>query len=176
MPLDYQAHRQAASVARSLGIDFSKERFTVEDLAKGIEVEREHGKILSAAQCGKVDTNVTDDDILTTSKIALAHLYERREGLSGGQCGDGSGRDTQFDYYDGLELVETAPVGYWRGTEPASYWANKRVGFVVVSTLIFAMALVLLDAIGWVPMPRSLVAIIIIGAITSLVYLAATWK
>jgi hypothetical protein len=174
MPLDYQAHRQAASVARSLGIDFSKERFTVEDLARGINVEREHGKILSAAQCGKVDTNVTDDDILTTAKIALAHLYERREGLSGGRCSDG--RDTQFDYYDGLELVETAPVGYWRGTAPASYWANKRVGFIVVSTLIFAMSFLLLDAIGWVPMPRYAVMIIIIGAITKLVYLAATWK
>ena len=54
-------------VARFLNIKFDKYPF--EDFKRGIIIELEHGKI-------NPKTNVTDDDLLKTSKIALAHLNE----------------------------------------------------------------------------------------------------
>ena len=54
-------------VARFLNIKFDKYPF--EDFKRGIIVELEHGKI-------NPKTNVTDDDLLKTAKIALAHLNE----------------------------------------------------------------------------------------------------
>ena len=45
------------------------DKFSVNDLLEGINVELEHGKINS-------DTNVTNDDLEMTAKIALAHLNE----------------------------------------------------------------------------------------------------
>lgn len=50
-----------------LGINFDK--YTPEEFLDGINVELEHGKINSK-------TNVTDNDLIKTSKIALAHLNE----------------------------------------------------------------------------------------------------
>lgn len=57
----------AIYVASLLNINFDK--FTPEDLLEGINTELEHGKI-------NPKTNVTDNDLITTSKIALAHLNE----------------------------------------------------------------------------------------------------
>ena len=54
-------------VAHILNIKFDKYPF--EDFKRGIMVELEHGKI-------NPKTNVTDDDLLKTAKIALAHLNE----------------------------------------------------------------------------------------------------
>lgn len=54
-------------IARMLNIKFDK--FSFEDFKTGIEIELEHGKINSK-------TNVTDDNLYTTAKIALAHLNE----------------------------------------------------------------------------------------------------
>ena len=42
---------------------------TPEEFLEGINIESEHGKISEV-------TNVTDDDLIKTSKIALAHLNE----------------------------------------------------------------------------------------------------
>lgn len=53
--------------ANILKINFDK--FTPEDLLRGMNIEREHGLI-------SPKTNVTNDDIITTTKIALAHLNE----------------------------------------------------------------------------------------------------
>ena len=50
-----------------LNIDFSI--FPFEDFKRGIIIELEHGKINPI-------TNVTDDNLLKTAKIALAHLNE----------------------------------------------------------------------------------------------------
>ena len=50
-----------------LNIKFDK--FTLEEFLDGLNVELEHGKINEI-------TNVTDDDLLKTAKIALAHLNE----------------------------------------------------------------------------------------------------
>ena len=54
-------------VARMLNIRFDK--YPYEDFKRGIMIELEHGKINSK-------TNVTDDDLMKTAKIALAHLNE----------------------------------------------------------------------------------------------------
>lgn len=54
----------AASV---LGITFQK--FTPEEFLEGINIELEHGTI-------SPKTNVTNDDLIMTAKIALAHLNE----------------------------------------------------------------------------------------------------
>ena len=58
---------EAKRVGKLLGIDWSK--FDVEQFKLGMNVELEHGK-------RDTNTNVTNDDILTTGKIALAHLNE----------------------------------------------------------------------------------------------------
>jgi DNA-directed RNA polymerase alpha subunit len=50
-----------------LGVDWSQ--FDVEQFRMGMDVELEHGTI-------DPNTNVTNDDPLTTAKIALAHLNE----------------------------------------------------------------------------------------------------
>ena len=50
-----------------LNIPFDK--YTKEDLLTGMNIELEHGLINSK-------TNVTDNDIIKTAKIALAHLNE----------------------------------------------------------------------------------------------------
>ncbi len=57
----------AYSAARSLGVTFDK--FTPEDFLEGINIELEHGTV-------DPETNVTDDNLITTAKIALAHLNE----------------------------------------------------------------------------------------------------
>ena len=57
----------ALYAAKVLGIDFSK--FSKEEFLEGINIESEHGKINEV-------TNVTDDDLIKTAKIALAHLNE----------------------------------------------------------------------------------------------------
>ena len=54
-------------IARYLNIDFSL--FPFDDFKRGIMIELEHGMINPI-------TNVTDDDLLKTAKIALAHLNE----------------------------------------------------------------------------------------------------
>ena len=53
--------------ANKLNIKFDK--FTPEELLTGMNIELEHGLINS-------QTNVTDDDLITTTKIALSHLNE----------------------------------------------------------------------------------------------------
>lgn len=53
--------------AKELGINFDK--FNLKDLIIGINIELEHGLI-------NKETNVTDNDLEKTMKIALAHLNE----------------------------------------------------------------------------------------------------
>ena len=55
----------AYHVAKILNIKFDK--FSVEDLLRGMNIELEHGKV-------NPFTNVTNDDLILTTKIALAHL------------------------------------------------------------------------------------------------------
>lgn len=57
----------ARYVASLLNISFDK--FTIEEFLDGINIELEHGTI-------NPETNVTNDDLIITAKIALAHLNE----------------------------------------------------------------------------------------------------
>ncbi len=69
-----------------LGIKWDK--FNVVQFKNGMNVELEHGK-------KDVDTNVSNDDSLTTGKIALAHLKEFP------------------DYYDRLKRMEKDADKFW---------------------------------------------------------------
>ena len=57
----------ATRIVESLGIDWTK--LDVEQFRMGLDVELEHGS-------RELSTNVTNDDEITTGKIALAHLNE----------------------------------------------------------------------------------------------------
>jgi hypothetical protein len=60
---------EARTIGEEIGIDWSSTPFDVEQFRMGMDVELEHGLHDPA-------TNVTDDDPLSTGKIALAHLNE----------------------------------------------------------------------------------------------------
>lgn len=57
----------AVYFANYMGITFDK--FSVKDLLVGLNIELEHGFVNPV-------TNVTNDDLIMTGKIALAHLME----------------------------------------------------------------------------------------------------
>lgn len=57
----------ALYAAEQLGIRF--DQFSPEEFLTGVNIELEHGTI-------NKKTNVTNDDLITTAKIALAHLNE----------------------------------------------------------------------------------------------------
>ena len=79
---------EAKKIAQTLNIDFSKEKFTLNDLFQGINVELEHGTKYS-------ECNVTKNDPILTGKIALAHLKEFP------------------DYYTRLKQLEEEAFNYW---------------------------------------------------------------
>ena len=60
---------QAEQIAKQIGIDWNDVRFDLEQFRMGLAVELEHGS-------HDPRTNVTDDDPVTTGKIAWAHLNE----------------------------------------------------------------------------------------------------
>ncbi|MFH1781551.1 MAG: DUF5661 family protein [Patescibacteria group bacterium] len=78
---------EAKSIGEQLGIDWSK--WDVEQFRMGMDVELEHGLV-------NPSTNVTDDDPLTTGKIALAHLNEFP------------------DYYTRLDMLENEAEAFWK--------------------------------------------------------------
>ncbi len=57
----------AIKAASVLNVSFNN--FTLEEFLDGINIEIEHGTI-------NPQTNVTNDDLILTAKIALAHLNE----------------------------------------------------------------------------------------------------
>jgi hypothetical protein len=79
---------QARSIGERIGIDWEASRFDVEQFRMGLDVELEHGRQDAA-------TNVTDDDEITTGKIARAHLNEFP------------------DYYTRLAKMEAEAERYW---------------------------------------------------------------
>ena len=60
-------NQEIFEIAKTLGIRFDK--FTFDEFKRGIEIELEHGLV-------NPKTNVTNNDLLKTAKIALAHLNE----------------------------------------------------------------------------------------------------
>lgn len=78
--------KEAKAIGEQLGITW--DMFDVEQFRRGMDVELEHGS-------HDLQTNVTDDDALTTGKIALAHLKEFP------------------DYYTRLEKMEKEADEFW---------------------------------------------------------------
>ncbi len=60
---------EAEAVMGALGMDPASVAWDVEQFRMGLESELGHGRV-------DPDTNVTDDDLVTTGRIALAHLVE----------------------------------------------------------------------------------------------------
>ena len=60
---------EARRIGEQIGIDWASSRFDVDQFRRGMDVELEHG-------LHDLGTNVTDDDPITTGKIARAHLNE----------------------------------------------------------------------------------------------------
>ncbi len=84
----YFTQEQAKKIGDELGIKW--DRFDVEQFRQGMDVELEHGLV-------DPKTNVTNNDSLTTGKIALAHLNEFP------------------DYYTRLEEMEEKAEKHWEG-------------------------------------------------------------
>jgi hypothetical protein len=81
---------EARAVGATLGLDWTK--VDLEQFRRGLEVELEHG-------ARDPETDVTNDDLTLTGKIAWAHLKEFP------------------DYFTRLGKLET---------EAAAYWASRR--------------------------------------------------
>ncbi len=60
---------EARAAGERVGIDWDASLFGIEQFRMGMDVELEHGTSDPA-------TNVTDDDVIVTAKIARAHLNE----------------------------------------------------------------------------------------------------
>mgnify|MGYP000325747106 CR=1 FL=1 len=81
---------EAKGIGASLGIDWGT--VDLDQFRRGLEVEFEHGS-------HDPETNVTNDDVVLTGKIAWAHLKEFP------------------DYYTRLDRLEA---------EAEAYWASRR--------------------------------------------------
>jgi DNA-directed RNA polymerase alpha subunit len=79
---------QAREAGEQIGIKWATSRFDVDQFRMGMDVELEHGK-------QDPETNVTDDDVTVTAKIARAHLNEFP------------------DYYSRLAVMEAEAEAYW---------------------------------------------------------------
>ncbi|MFH2020670.1 MAG: DUF5661 family protein [archaeon] len=77
----------AKQIGEKLRLKWNK--FKVDQFRMGMEVELEHG-------LRDPETNVSNDDLLTTGKIALAHLKEFP------------------DYYTRLKKMEAEADAYWK--------------------------------------------------------------
>jgi hypothetical protein len=78
--------KQAEEIGRKLGIIWDK--YDVEQFRMGMDIKLEHGTV-------DPNTNVTNDDPLTTGKIAFAHLNEFP------------------DYYTRLDKMEDETEEFW---------------------------------------------------------------
>jgi len=78
---------EAKKIGDEIGIDWNKVQ--IEEFAQGLHVELEHGLHDS-------ETNVTNNDLITTGKIAWAHLKEFD------------------DYYTRLKKMEDEAEEYWK--------------------------------------------------------------
>ena len=73
--------KDAEAAAKAIGLDFSAEKFTVDDLLAGMNAELRHGTKAGSA-------NVTNDDPTMTAKLAISNLrvspsyYSQRVGKS----------------------------------------------------------------------------------------------
>lgn len=84
------ATEDAAAALAAVGIDISDERYSLEDVRDGMNVELEHGTRFP-------DLDVSGNDPVITVKIALAHLRELP------------------DYYERLAVMEREGEAAWEG-------------------------------------------------------------
>ena len=77
---------EATTIGDQLGVDWNK--IPIDEFRMGLSVELEHGT-------NAAETNLTDDDLIATGKIALAHLKEFA------------------DYYTRLGKMEAEADDYW---------------------------------------------------------------
>ena len=77
---------EAERIGTSIGIPWTE--IDLEEFRRGLEVELEHGTRFA-------ETNVTNDDLSLTGKIAWAHLKEFA------------------DYYTRLDKMEAEAEAYW---------------------------------------------------------------
>jgi len=87
MPKKFFTFEEAKKVGDEIGIDWNK--IQIEEFKQGLHVELEHG-------LADAVTNVTNDDLAITGKIALAHLNEFA------------------DYYTRLKKMEDEAEEYWK--------------------------------------------------------------
>jgi hypothetical protein len=60
---------EARAAGEKIGVDWNASSFSLEQFRRGMDVELEHGTRDPA-------TNMTDNDVIMTAKIARAHLSE----------------------------------------------------------------------------------------------------
>lgn len=89
---------EATDIANQLNLDLNK--IPIDEFRKAMQIELEHGT-------NDPITNVTNNDLLMTGKIALAHINEFP------------------DYYDRLEVLEEEANTYWeKKVKPNIYRQN----------------------------------------------------
>lgn len=106
--------QEATFVGDALGVDWNT--IDIQQFRRGLEVELEHGIVDSS-------TNVTNDDILLTGKIALAHLNE----LS--------------DYYTRLDMIENVKLNVAQNIPIQN--TNSTIKNVVIGLAVGATAIAL---------------------------------
>ena len=84
---------EARQIGQQIGVDFSE--VDLQEFCDGLSVELEHG-------ARDPQTNVTNDDLYLTGKIALAHLKEFP------------------DYYTRLEKLEKEADAFWQAKKQAA--------------------------------------------------------
>ena len=84
---------EARAAGERIGVDWGSSPFDLEQFRMGMDIELEHGT-------RDPETNVTDDDVTMTAKIARAHLNEFP------------------DYYTRLAKMEAEAEAEANGTAP----------------------------------------------------------
>lgn len=92
--------QHARQIGHKLGVNFQV--YPLENFQHAMQVELEHG-----FKCGSI-CNVTDNNLLKTGKIALAHILEYP------------------DYYQRLEILEKQADSFWKNKSKPSI-INQRV-------------------------------------------------
>ena len=87
------SNSDAEKVAKKLGLNLKVIKLSI--WKKGLEIELEHGNI-------NKKTNVTDNDLIKTGKITLAHLLEFP------------------DYYERLIKMEMKAEKFWENKEKSN--------------------------------------------------------
>lgn len=101
----------ALVIGDAIGVDWKK--IDIQQFRRGLEVELEHGLVNNVS-------NVTNDDMYMTGKIALAHLSELD------------------DYYTRLDMIETAKINVAHSdtfSTPQNSTAKFLVGAAVGASL-----------------------------------------